>query len=398
MDFLLGHNLIDFDLPHLRAANPDLRLLQLPAVDTLRLNPLAFPRNPYHYLVSTPRGFHPNKDAFMEIVDTPGRASRAAVTLVVSLALVLTFSACESNGPQSPSGDFLDLIRQANQLYEAGEYNDAIAAASRAIQLSPDNPMGYLARGNAYRGNKDYDRAIADFDAAIAIAPTFGNAEMASLATFGAYQGRASTYLQKQQPHRAITDYSVAIALDPDNPEPHLWRAIAYHDIGDYDSAIADFDAAIALNPDDAEFYRMKGVALREKGEYERAIANLEKAIALAPNSATVYVSRGLTYSRQGKHDRAVADYGKAIDMDPKDASLYRYRGSAYSSLGEYANAVRDYDRALELEAYDAESYYFRGVNHTRLGNNDEAMRDYNRALSMGFDETTVKKALAELP
>ena len=49
--FLLGHNLIDFDLPHLRAANPHLRLLQLPAVDTLRLNPLAFPRNPYHYLV-----------------------------------------------------------------------------------------------------------------------------------------------------------------------------------------------------------------------------------------------------------------------------------------------------------------------------------------------------------
>ena len=38
-DFVLGHNLIGFDLP------------QLPAVDTLRLNPLAFPKNPYHYLV-----------------------------------------------------------------------------------------------------------------------------------------------------------------------------------------------------------------------------------------------------------------------------------------------------------------------------------------------------------
>ena len=50
-DFLLGHNLIDFDLPHLKAANPGLRLLRLPAVDTLRLNPLAFPRNPYHHLV-----------------------------------------------------------------------------------------------------------------------------------------------------------------------------------------------------------------------------------------------------------------------------------------------------------------------------------------------------------
>ena len=45
-DCLLGHNLIAFDLPHLRAAKPDLRLLKLPAVDTLQLSPLAFPRNP----------------------------------------------------------------------------------------------------------------------------------------------------------------------------------------------------------------------------------------------------------------------------------------------------------------------------------------------------------------
>ena len=49
--FVLGHNLIAFDLCHLAAKKPDLRLLRLPAVDTLRLSPLAFPRNPYHHLV-----------------------------------------------------------------------------------------------------------------------------------------------------------------------------------------------------------------------------------------------------------------------------------------------------------------------------------------------------------
>ncbi|MYG39717.1 MAG: RecQ family ATP-dependent DNA helicase [Nitrospira sp. SB0677_bin_15] len=50
-DFLLGHNLIAFDLLHLAAARSDLRVLTLPAVDTLKLNPLAFPRHPYHHLV-----------------------------------------------------------------------------------------------------------------------------------------------------------------------------------------------------------------------------------------------------------------------------------------------------------------------------------------------------------
>ena len=49
-DCLLGHNLIAHDLPHLRAAAPELRLLRLPPLDTLCLSPLAFPRNPYHRL------------------------------------------------------------------------------------------------------------------------------------------------------------------------------------------------------------------------------------------------------------------------------------------------------------------------------------------------------------
>ena len=50
-DFLLGHNLISFDGPHMQAVNPNLQLLRLPVVDTLRLNPLAYPRNPYRHLV-----------------------------------------------------------------------------------------------------------------------------------------------------------------------------------------------------------------------------------------------------------------------------------------------------------------------------------------------------------
>ena len=49
--FVLGHNLIHFDLSRLRAVAPHLRLHKMPAVDTLMLNPLAFPQNPYHYLV-----------------------------------------------------------------------------------------------------------------------------------------------------------------------------------------------------------------------------------------------------------------------------------------------------------------------------------------------------------
>ncbi len=49
--YLVGHNIIEHDLELLARQAPDLALLNLPAIDTLYLSPLAFPENPYHGLV-----------------------------------------------------------------------------------------------------------------------------------------------------------------------------------------------------------------------------------------------------------------------------------------------------------------------------------------------------------
>lgn len=50
-NFVLGHNVIEHDLPILREYSPGMALHNLPVIDTLRLSPLAFPQNPYHRLV-----------------------------------------------------------------------------------------------------------------------------------------------------------------------------------------------------------------------------------------------------------------------------------------------------------------------------------------------------------
>ena len=81
---VLGHNLIKFDLPILRAAHPGLQLLQLPVVDTLWLNPLAFPRHPYHRLVKH------YKDAPL------ARSERNDPYLDARLALQLFSDQCEA--------------------------------------------------------------------------------------------------------------------------------------------------------------------------------------------------------------------------------------------------------------------------------------------------------------
>ncbi|WP_371039310.1 RecQ family ATP-dependent DNA helicase [Rhodosalinus sp. FB01] len=50
-EFLVGHNILRHDLPHLVASRARLAELSAAPIDPLWLNPLAFPRNPYHHLV-----------------------------------------------------------------------------------------------------------------------------------------------------------------------------------------------------------------------------------------------------------------------------------------------------------------------------------------------------------
>lgn len=51
VEHVLGHNILRHDLPHLLALRPKLAERFDAPIDTLWLNPLAFPRNPYHHLV-----------------------------------------------------------------------------------------------------------------------------------------------------------------------------------------------------------------------------------------------------------------------------------------------------------------------------------------------------------
>lgn len=51
VDHPIGHNFLSHDMEHLIAARPRLALVMDAPIDTLWLNPLAFPRNPYHHLV-----------------------------------------------------------------------------------------------------------------------------------------------------------------------------------------------------------------------------------------------------------------------------------------------------------------------------------------------------------
>ncbi|SOB59979.1 DNA helicase [Pseudodesulfovibrio profundus] len=74
-EFIVGHNIIQHDLPYLKGMADNARIFTLPAIDTLILSPLAFPQNPYHRLV---KGYKLVKDT----INNPVADSKLALGLL----------------------------------------------------------------------------------------------------------------------------------------------------------------------------------------------------------------------------------------------------------------------------------------------------------------------------
>ena len=164
--FVLGHNLIAFDLPRLRAAKPDLRLLDLPAIDTLRLSPLAFPRNPYHGLVKHYRdgGLRlgrvndPERDSLIALrlfADEHEALAKAAPDLLAAWHRLCT---PEPEGADRALDGFFREVRRARRpsLAEAAAAigrrleNAACATAARSLVAGADEPGWPLAYALAW--------------------------------------------------------------------------------------------------------------------------------------------------------------------------------------------------------------------------------------------------------
>ena len=64
--------------------------------------------------------------------------------------------------------------QQGLDAYDRGDYDQAIADYSQAIQLNPKDSLAYSARGRAYEAKCDNDMAIADEDQAIQLDPNNG--------------------------------------------------------------------------------------------------------------------------------------------------------------------------------------------------------------------------------
>jgi tetratricopeptide (TPR) repeat protein len=98
-----------------------------------------------------------------------------------------------------------------------------------------DKSLAYQARGLAYSIASQYELAIPDYDAALALDPDSAIA----------LNNRAWAYFKTGTPERGAVDVEKALALSPDSPHTLDTRAHIFQWRGDHDKALRDYERAM---------------------------------------------------------------------------------------------------------------------------------------------------------
>ena len=177
-----------------------------------------------------------------------------------------------------------------------------------------------------------------------------------SLPTPPRRNNRGLAEYNKADAERAIADFNAAIAIDPRWRSPTAtgeWPAPREaSSIGRSPTA-----EAIRLNPTLALAYNTARLAHLQQGSLKEATADLDEAIRLDPAVAKAHNNRGMAYAEMGDDDRAIADYDAAVRLDARNAPVYGNRGQAYLRKGDIDRAIADCTEAIRLDPRRATAY-----------------------------------------
>jgi tetratricopeptide (TPR) repeat protein/S1-C subfamily serine protease len=347
--------------------------------------------------------------------------------------------------------DFLPFLQLCSSLSDFGFPERAFTACTKSLDLQP-TALGYYTRGFIYyvltSDNWDnHQRAIADYDQAIELAPDFAFA----------YESRAKAYSWSGNCQKAIADYTKLIEIEPNNKNYYSERAECYKLLNnlkkaetdfkkaqeielsesnrkqpqdkplnnpednfgffvyynesttylnlshlDYPKAIDNLNKSIELYPDYYEAYIRRGDSYNSLGDYQKAIENFNQAISLRPNAIEAYQRLGEAYEALKNDVQAIANFTKVIELNPRSYSGYSSRGYFYFTLKDYQKALADFTTIIEknLASYllispefkdityrglNGSAYVSRGAVYSKLNQYEAAVKDYGKAIEMNF-------------
>jgi tetratricopeptide (TPR) repeat protein len=272
----------------------------------------------------------------------------------------------------------LYLSYNGGPVFDLGSGSDAKAVTAAGMGDSGRDPVdadGFDRRAEAFAARRDYPRAFADFDRALALAPKDPRILYA----------RSQVYAAQKKPGLALADLDEALRQEPADVDMLISRGgLNLHErrIG---PAKADFDAVLAQEPElrpsiaaayaDAAYYPQ---ALAEYDTWLSGVRTYEDKAAGLDGKCRVRAE----WNHQ--LDEALEDCNEAIHLEPHRGDHIFSRGVLYLRMGRYGDAIRDLNRTIEFQPRLAFAIYLRGL--ARLGEGKAAESQADLAAATAID------------
>jgi tetratricopeptide (TPR) repeat protein len=275
--------------------------------------------------------------------------------LIRVFALVIALGVSTTACGKYSMGNLRSLMafKEANQLYQRGDFKRAIPVYEKAISFNPDMGVVYFFLGNSYDNlYKASKKGEPENDANLT---------------------KAVEYYQK----------ATEVIKDEDIQGPQI-RKLAYeYLIAAYGvDKLADFEKAepiaaklIALEPNEPGNYQSIGKLYEDQGRYDEAELRFNKAIEVRPNDPLGYVMLAGFHNRQGNFEKAMEAWEKRAKVEPNNPEAHHVIGGFL-----YEKTLKDYtlstatkkqyierglaaeDTALSLHGDYVEALTFKGL------------------------------------
>jgi tetratricopeptide (TPR) repeat protein len=161
-----------------------------------------------------------------------------------------------------------EYTQKGRDLYEKGEFMEALLNVNKAIEVDPNFAVAYYLRGNLKDNFEDRHGAMKDYNTAIE-----KNAKFAD-----AFFARGNVKMKLQDYYGAVADYSAAIIINENYIEAYFNRGKAKQFLMAYEDAINDCSKIITINPKNVDAYYMRGILRIDFGDLKNGCLDLSKA------------------------------------------------------------------------------------------------------------------------
>lgn len=238
------------------------------------------------------------------------------------------FDGLRAKGDLRPAAE----MARIDALARAGRSADAETAARHLTDAWPDLAASWMALGDLLRQDNRFAEAVPVYDKAVSLLQKDGD----SKAGWFALYARGIALERTGQFDRADADFEAALKLQPEQAPILNYLGYSWVDRNiRLNEGLSLIERAVALRPDDAYILDSLAWAHFRMGHYAQAVEPMEKAVAAMSSDSLVNDHMGDIYWMVGRKREAEIQWKRALSLyKPEDTDTDPNRVRAKLELG----------------------------------------------------------------